>query len=218
MINPKFLYWIIIACGYLLGSVMFSKEIPLLLGYGDITEKSNDMNPGASNVFKNCGIPCGIACLFCDMLKGFLPVFIANFLFGIDSVRFALVMLAPVLGHAFPIMNHLKGGKCIATSFGVLIGCFPSSYIGFLLAGLYIFFSVFIKINPHRMRSIVTFLLFALFAPLILHYFHQPYVALGCILISAVAILKHTKIFVPDADAEKQSANNDSAATQPKSI
>ncbi len=209
MNKPNVLYWIIIICGYALGSLMFSKEIPRIFGYGDITKKSDDMNPGASNVFKNCGIPCGILCLFCDMFKGFLPVFIANCLFGIDSVRFALVMLSPVLGHAFPIMNHFKGGKCIATTFGVLIGCFPSSYIGFLLAALYIFFSVAVKINPHRLRSLITFMLFALLAPPILHFYHQPYVALGCILMSVVAMLKHTKFFVPDTDKAEQTVTDD---------
>lgn len=106
------LFWAILMIGgYTLGSVMFSKEIPKLLGYGDITEKSNDRNPGASNVFKNCGVVCGMACLFCDMLKGFLPIFIANLFFGIDNVRFAVVMMMPVLGHAFPALNHWKGGK-----------------------------------------------------------------------------------------------------------
>ncbi len=199
------LFWaILIIGGYTLGSVMFSKEIPKLLGYGDITEKSNDRNPGASNVFKNCGVVCGMACLFCDMLKGFLPIFIANMFFGIDNVRFAVVMLMPVLGHAFPALNHWKGGKCIATSFGVLIGCMPSSYVGFILAGLYIFFSVIVKINPHRIRSIVTFLLFAVIAPPVLFIYHQIYVALGCVFISAVAILKHTKMFVPETDAAVQ--------------
>ena len=40
------LFWAILMIGgYTLGSVMFSKEIPKLLGYGDITEKSNDRNP-----------------------------------------------------------------------------------------------------------------------------------------------------------------------------
>ena len=42
--------------GYTLGSVMFSKEIPKLLGYGDITEKSNDRNPGAPMFSKTAAL------------------------------------------------------------------------------------------------------------------------------------------------------------------
>ena len=60
------------------------------------------------------------------------------------------------------------------------------------------------KINPHRIRSIVTFLLFAVIAPPVLLIYHQIYVALGCVFISAVAILKHTKMFVPETDAAVQ--------------
>ena len=73
------------------------------------------------------------------------------------------------------------------------------------MRGLYIFFSVIVKINPHRIRRhSSTFLLFAVIAPPVLLIYHQIYVALGCVFISAVAILKHTKMFVPETDAAVQ--------------
>lgn len=204
------IYWIIlIVSGYILGSVMFAREIPKLLGYGDITLKSDDGNPGAANAFKNCGVLCGSLCLFFDMLKGFAPVFLANLVFGISSVQFAAVMLMPVLGHAYPIFNHFRGGKCIATAFGVLIGCMPSSYIGFLLAGLYILFSVLIKINPHRIRSIITFMLFAFISFPILLLHRKGSVALGCVGISAIAIIKHTKHFAHVSAAVSEAENGE---------
>lgn len=201
------IYWtVLIIGGYILGSVMFAREIPKLFGYGDITLTSDDGNPGAANAFKNCGVLCGSLCLFFDMLKGFIPVFLAYLIFGISSVQFSAVMLMPVLGHACSIFNHFKGGKCIATAFGVLIGCLPASYIGFLLAGLYILFSVVIKINPHRLRSIFTFLLFgAISLPLLISH-RKNSIAYGCALISIVAIVKHTKYFasVKTADIENK--------------
>lgn len=204
-------YWcFLIIGGYISGSVMYAREIPKLLGYGDITLKSDDGNPGASNAFKNCGVLCGSLCLFLDMLKGFVPVFAAYLIFGISSVQFAAVMFMPVLGHACSMFNHFKGGKCIATAFGVLIGCMPASYIVFLLAGLYILFSVFIKINPHRIRSILTFLLFGIISFPLLIAHRKTSVALGCALISSTAILKHTKRF---SSAANESAEIESEKT-----
>ena len=67
-----------IVLGYLLGSILFSYDLPKLLRHTDITLNSDDKNPGAANAFKNAGIPIGILCLICDMFKGFAPVFVAS--------------------------------------------------------------------------------------------------------------------------------------------
>ncbi len=200
----EFICWsALIFGGYLFGSVMFARDVPRLFGYGDIAAKSDDGNPGAANVFKQCGVSMGLLCLFLDMLKGFAPVYIAYRLFGISSVRFSLVMFAPVFGHACSVLNHFRGGKCIATVFGVLIGCLPATHVGFILAGLYIFFSVVVKINPHRIRSILTFAMFLVVSLPLLLYAKKFSVALGVTLISGTAILKHMKWFEKCHEAEK---------------
>ena len=128
--------------GFLSGSIPFCYLLPKLLCQKDICKLSDDHNPGAANVFIHCGIPLGMLCLLLDMGKGLLPVYFASHLLDPTVLWFVPVILAPVWGHALGVFLHGHGGKCIATSFGVLIALAPISPIGLLsLAGLYIFFS-----------------------------------------------------------------------------
>ena len=178
---------------------MFCRFMPLLLAKKDITKLSSDGNPGSANVFINCGIPLGLLCLFLDMFKGFLPVLLAEENYDVRRLSFAILIAAPVLGHAVAPFDRSKGGKCIATAFGVLLALIPQTKIVFLLAGLYILFSTAIRISPNRVRSTVTFAVMLLLkrrAPL----------AMGCLLVSSIVIVKHSKLFCSDECAEEGSA------------
>ena len=57
----------------------------------------------------------------------------------------------------FLFYKNKKGGKAIAVSFGVLLGLFPELHPAVYLAFFFIFFSVVVIINPHSLRSILTF-------------------------------------------------------------
>lgn len=186
---------ICILSGFLLGSVMFSQILPQLVQAKDIGAISDDHNPGATNVFINCGAPLGIVCLLLDIGKGFLPVFLACQFVDRSNLLFSLVMAAPVLGHAIAPLQHFHGGKCIATSFGVMIALLPITPIGLVLAVFYILFSTFVKIRPNRIRSLLTFGLFGIVS--FVHFLHvEEYsLALGCLLISITAMVKHSKYF-----------------------
>lgn len=187
----KYLFFIVI--GYLCGSMLFCQWVPQKFMKKDICSLSNDGNPGASNVFINCGVPMGMLCLMLDMIKGWLPVVLSLRYLNPQHIAFALTLSAPVFGHAFSLYHKFRGGKCIATGFGVMIGLFSETYTGWILAGLYILFSTVIKINPHRMRSICAYILFALSATPILIIRHKIAIALGFLLIDMVAIYKHVK-------------------------
>lgn len=147
----SYLFFMIL--GYLSGSVMYSQVLPLKLRHINIREISDDGNPGAGNVFKNVGISMGFLCLICDIVKGTIPVALCLHYLSWDNLLFALVVIAPVLGHA-------RYGKAIATSFGVLLGLIPKSFLVFYLAAPFVFFSVIIRITPHAWRVIASFLLF----------------------------------------------------------
>ena len=189
-------YLICIAAGFLMGSIMFSQILPEKLMGTDIQQISDDHNPGATNVFVNCGATMGMICLSLDIMKGFLPVFLAFKFISSDNLWFSLVMAAPVLGHAMGMFRNFHGGKCIATAFGVMLGIFPVQRIGLLLlAVLYIFFSTVVKIHPNRIRSIVVFSLFGLSSALLLSYMGDYGIGLGCVLVALIAIVKHTKYF-----------------------
>ena len=190
-----FLWLLFIVGGFLSGSVMFSALLPRRLLGRDVPAESDDKNPGAGNVFTHCGVPMGMLCLFMDMAKGFVPVFLAARFTDTENVLFSLVIAAPVLGHALAPLYHFHGGKCIATAFGALLGLLPHSKVVFLLAGLYIFFSVFLKIRPHRRRSILVFALFGTAALVHFLWVGSPSYAIGCTFIALIAVLRHTPRF-----------------------
>lgn len=68
-------YILFIAVGYLSGSILWSKIIARLFYKCDIVKESPDKNPGASNVFRSCGVLGGLTALFFDLAKGFLLVY-----------------------------------------------------------------------------------------------------------------------------------------------
>lgn len=178
---------------------MFCKTVPGLLKHKDICELSDDRNPGAFNVFSHCGVGMGIVCLLLDILKGFIPVFLTSMFMQTDGVLFTFAMIAPVLGHAVGMFNRFHGGKCIAVSFGVMLGILPVTWIGLaLLAALYILLSTLIRIGPTRLRSIVVYTLFAVSASVALSIMGLAPVAAGCGIIGAIAVIKHLKIMRPD--------------------
>jgi len=91
---------------------------------------------GATNVLRLMGWKFALPVIVVDILKGFLPVFIALKIF--PDRRFALLCgFLSVLGHCFPILLKFKGGKGVATAAGALfaVAILPAliSLIVFLL-------------------------------------------------------------------------------------
>lgn len=106
--------------GYLLGSLLFAvllarpaRRDPRAVG---------DHNPGAVNAFKAAGPVVGVAALLLDFLKGAVPVGLARWVFGVEGWWLVPVALAPVLGHAFPLLVRFRGGKALAVTFGAWCG------------------------------------------------------------------------------------------------
>jgi glycerol-3-phosphate acyltransferase PlsY len=111
---------LLIALGYLSGSLMFSVWLTRLRGRDVRTV--GDGNPGAVNAYKAAGPVIGTAALLLDFLKGALPVAVAVRLAGIDGWWLVPILLAPVLGHVFPVFESFRGGKAIDVTFGVWAG------------------------------------------------------------------------------------------------
>ena len=186
-------YVFYMALGFMLGGLMFSQWLPKLLTGTDIRALSGDGNPGAFNVFRHCGAALGLLCLSLDMLKGFIPVYIALGRLDAGSALFAPVMAAPVLGHALSPFERGGGGKCISTSFGVVFALMPYSRVGLILAALYVFFSTVVKIEPHSRRSMLVFGLFGCISAALLTARGWTSAALGCTIISAAAVIRHMR-------------------------
>ena len=182
-------YAAFIIAGYLSGSILWSKILARLFGNHDITKEHSDKNPGASNVFRSCGVVAGSSALLLDLLKGFLPVYAALFFVSPQSFLFSVIAAAPVIGHIFPLFFRFKGGKAIASSFGVLIGLsFVTVRPLLILVSLYIFFSVFVVFRSHMWRSVIVFAAFGFLSSFLVR---DIYAAVACVIIAFAVFLRH---------------------------
>lgn len=107
---------------YLIGSIPTAFLFGKMIGGIDIRHHGSG-NVGATNVFRVLGIGPGIAVLLLDILKGAIAVTIIPDQLGLSGVLHRVLMaLVVVCGHNWTVFLKFKGGKGIATSFGVLIG------------------------------------------------------------------------------------------------
>jgi glycerol-3-phosphate acyltransferase PlsY len=113
----------ILAGAYLLGSISFSLLIVRLLSRIDLRTVGSG-NPGATNVLRASGRWPALLALALDVAKGVAPVRIAQ-AFGTTAEIAAGAGLAAVLGHVFPAWLGFRGGKGVATGFGVFVALFP---------------------------------------------------------------------------------------------
>ncbi len=104
--------------GYLLGSIPFGLILTRLAGLGDI-RRIGSGNIGATNVLRTGNKGLAAVTLLLDGAKGAAAVLIAVWLGGRDAIAWAGI--GAVLGHAFPVWLGFRGGKAVATSYGVLI-------------------------------------------------------------------------------------------------
>lgn len=120
---------ILLVLAYLIGSiptaVWVSKRI-----YGlDIREHGSG-NAGATNTFRVLGKKAGIGVMIADMLKGFIAVklsYLSIYHTGseqLTNLQVGLGLLA-VVGHIFPIWAGFRGGKGIASLFGMILAIHP---------------------------------------------------------------------------------------------
>lgn len=147
--------------GYLSGSILSARVFARLLGKPEILEHSKDGNPGTANAFQYGGFLCGTLTLLGDLAKGFLPVYCFLRLGGNFSqwpLLSTAVLVAPVLGHAFPVFFRFRGGKGIAVTFGCLLGLFPYCVPALTLAVCFILFSVVVRVKTHFHRTIVSYM------------------------------------------------------------
>lgn len=108
-----------IAAAYVLGSVPWGLVIARTFCRVD-PRAAGSCSTGATNVSRLCGFGWGVATLLCDVLKGALPVWIAQHI-NPAPLFVSAVGLACVLGHVFSCFMKFRGGKAVATSIGVFL-------------------------------------------------------------------------------------------------
>ncbi|MEO7315970.1 MAG: glycerol-3-phosphate 1-O-acyltransferase PlsY [Ginsengibacter sp.] len=121
---------ILIIIAYLIGSIPTALIISKHFFNIDIREYGSG-NMGATNTFRILGSKFGTIVMIGDMLKGvfavalysFLPYYLTN---ELDRTNFMLGLgIAAVVGHIYPIWAQFKGGKGVATLFGMVLAIQP---------------------------------------------------------------------------------------------
>jgi glycerol-3-phosphate acyltransferase PlsY len=130
-------FLILILGSYLLGSIPFG--LIIARAHGKNLREIGSGNIGATNVSRALGKKWAYFCFLLDVLKGLIPMLIAvRLASAVPSAAELFLMLgvgfAAILGHILPIYVRFKGGKGVATSFGVALGLWPYYTICSLLS------------------------------------------------------------------------------------
>ena len=139
---------LIIICAYCIGSIPTALIISRKFFGIDIRDYGSG-NMGATNTFRVLGSKYGTAVMICDILKGMAAVALYNFLpyymhqgTGLERTNLMIGLgLSAVLGHVFPIWANFKGGKGVATLFGMILTIQPVvavSCVGVFILVLYL--------------------------------------------------------------------------------
>jgi glycerol-3-phosphate acyltransferase PlsY len=188
----KHLYWAMVggqwpialaalAFGYLLGSIPFGVIFTRLSGGGDI-RKIGSGNIGATNVLRTGNRWAAAATLLCDAAKGFIAFWIMlpmpHFWYSAP-----IAGLGAILGHLFPFWLRFKGGKGMATFFGIL---FAMSWITGVLTG-----AVWLLVAWRFKISSLSALAAAAIAPFCVWFILGSYLAAFTLLLTIIIFITH---------------------------
>lgn len=150
----------LIIAGYLLGSLSSAIIVCKLMGLPDPRTLGSN-NPGATNVLRFGGKKAAAIALLGDMIKGVIPVVVAQLL-NANDLTIGLVGFAAFIGHLYPIFFGFKGGKGVATAFGVYLALYWQM-------GLAVIFCWLIVAKVFKISSLAA-LIASAFAPVIIWY------------------------------------------------
>lgn len=126
----------LVGLAYLLGSISFAVVVSRAFGLEDPRTYGSG-NPGATNVLRSGNKWAAGLTLLGDAAKGWFAVWGAAHLNASVSVQ-ALVTLAVFLGHLYPVFLRFKGGKGVATAFGVMLAIQPLLALATCLTWLFV--------------------------------------------------------------------------------
>ncbi len=182
-----------IAIAYLIGSIPTAVWVSKFFFGIDIREYGSG-NAGATNTFRVLGSAWGTFVMAVDILKGvlacclylLLPYYLTN---EMDRTNLMVGLgLAAVLGHIFPIRANFKGGKGVATVFGMVLAIQP-------MVALYVVGVFLIVLYLTRFVSLSSILASLALPILILVVFNEPVVLyrVFAIAVALLVILTHQK-------------------------
>jgi len=190
-------FWWAFPLAYILGSiptaVWWGKAF-----YGVDVRQQGSGNSGATNTFRVLGRKAGIPVLLIDMLKGFLACKLVWFgnqagLAGSNDELLLMVLLGMVaiIGHLYPVFAGFRGGKGVATSFGMVLALEPTA-AGVALA---VFLLVFGLSHYVSLGSLTAAFSFPIVTLLILQHDKMVMVVFSLVL-ACLVVLTHRKNIV----------------------
>jgi acyl phosphate:glycerol-3-phosphate acyltransferase len=184
---------LIIVLAYLIGSIPTSVWVSQYFFDIDIRDYGSG-NAGATNTYRVLGPRWGTLVMVVDMVKGIAAVKLALLLPNYAGNETAFVNLqvalgfAAVVGHIFPIWADFRGGKGIATLFGLVLGISPwtaISCVGVFLLVLYL--TRFVSLS-----SILASVAFPVFILVIFNVDNHSY-RVFAIAVALMVLLTHQK-------------------------
>jgi acyl phosphate:glycerol-3-phosphate acyltransferase len=173
---------ILVVFAYVLGSISTAIITCKLMGLPDPRTEGSE-NPGATNVHKIGGKKAAVITLVGDLSKGLIPVLI-GVLLGADELILSVIAMAAFVGHLYPVFFAFRGGKGVATAFGVILGLSWPVALAILITWL----SVYYLFKLSALSALVT----ALVTPLYFYFIDGSitFTVMAGIL-SALLILRH---------------------------
>jgi glycerol-3-phosphate acyltransferase PlsY len=169
-----------VALGYLLGSIPFGLLLTRAAGLGDV-RKIGSGNIGATNVLRTGSKKLAAATLLLDGAKGAMAVLVARYF--ADEATALWAGLAAVLGHLFPVWLAFRGGKGVATGYGVLLAA--SWPVGVIACAIWLLVAKLAK------RSSAAALTSFALAPAAAWFLAGPGIALLALAVAALVFLRH---------------------------
>jgi glycerol-3-phosphate acyltransferase PlsY len=183
--------WIVVFA-FLLGSVPVGYLLVRIFRKQDIRTVGSG-NIGATNVLRSGGKGLGAATFILDVFKGYMAVWLAAviapmLLPGVPHRNVeALAALCAVLGHMFTPWLQFKGGKGVATGFGVFLYAAPLA----ALAAIALFALVFAISRYVSLGSILAAASFPVFAWFTVRGPKAPFFLAVQVAVSLLIIVKH---------------------------
>jgi acyl phosphate:glycerol-3-phosphate acyltransferase len=186
-------YLVIAFLAYLLGSIPFGYVLVRLFRKEDIREKGSG-NIGATNVVRSGAKGLGALTFLLDALKGYVAVIAGAWVLDLHVFQqvpvqnaTAMAALAAIAGHLFPVWLGFKGGKGVATAFGVFVA------VAWLAAAasLAVFVVIFALSRYVSLASILGAASFPVFAFLAPHFPYAAPMITVILIIPLIVIVKH---------------------------
>ena len=179
---------------YLMGSIPSAVWIGKTL-YGVDVGDFGSGNSGATNTFRVLGKRAGLIVLSIDILKGWLAVVMAGFISEAPAGTSAFVDLqivlgvASVIGHIFPVFAGFRGGKGIATLFGVILAAHPLA----CMISLGVFLLIFLSFRYVSLGSISAAIAFPISVITVFGDKVVPSMVIFSIMVAILVMITHQK-------------------------